>query len=677
MPESEDPKKVSNNDLRNAQFGGGFINAENVNAQRIGGDIRNFFFGQQMASASNPARPKNERILLSAVKEEVTVRLRQSLHNAVLINLGKESQPQQVKRPWDAEIKIGLKPAEPLPDTTTILSVFESEEIAGKLLILGAPGAGKTTIQLELARALVKRAEEQPDYPVPVLFNLSSWKDDRQLITKWLVTELSLKYGFSFEIGKKWIEQRIILPLLDGLDELKPQHQEPCVRAINKLLQGKCRPQFIVVCSRREEYASYETRLQLNGAICLQPLTYFQLQAYFADINHIHFWRAIRNHSALIEIVSTPLFLSIAILAEQELSLEKWQQQNSTTHRLHYLLAAYVQRMLTREIKSVVYRKQKSPTNGQTKCWLIYLAHQLYRDSQSEFLIENMQPSWLLTDGNKWIYSLVDLLLGWLVTGLVIVFAIVFAIASPQNYPFTTVEFLKDYLFITVYFGIFGIVFALMCKFCGRLYRYDALADEIRLFRGRQWYLSWKSYNNNFILGSLFGACLGIMIGAYCLFFYSFNLALISMLLSVFISGMFCGLCFGLSSLPIEKTIAPNQGVRESVFNIGIITLSIILSGGLLGGIIGQQIEGAKIGLWLGLMLGLIVGRFLGITVVSRHFSLRFILCCKGYIPWNYARFLNYCTERLFLQRVGGRYRFIHKLLQDHFAQMPFDRIID
>ncbi|MFB2771622.1 hypothetical protein ACE1AT_20375 [Pelatocladus sp. BLCC-F211] len=99
-PEPEDSKKVTNNDLRNAQFGGGFINAENVNAQRIGGDIWNFFFGQQLAPVGNPARPKNERILLASVKEEVTARLRQSLHNAVLINLSKESQPQQVKRPY-------------------------------------------------------------------------------------------------------------------------------------------------------------------------------------------------------------------------------------------------------------------------------------------------------------------------------------------------------------------------------------------------------------------------------------------------------------------------------------------------------------------------------------------------------------------------------------------------
>ncbi|MEH1887663.1 MULTISPECIES: hypothetical protein [unclassified Nostoc] len=41
MPDSEDPKQVSSNDLRNAQFGGGLVNADTVNAGRIGGDIVN------------------------------------------------------------------------------------------------------------------------------------------------------------------------------------------------------------------------------------------------------------------------------------------------------------------------------------------------------------------------------------------------------------------------------------------------------------------------------------------------------------------------------------------------------------------------------------------------------------------------------------------------------------
>jgi hypothetical protein len=56
-----------------------------------------------------------------------------------------------------------------------------------------------------------------------------------------------------------------------------------------------------------------------------------------------------------------------------------------------------------------------------------------------------------------------------------------------------------------------------------------------------------------------------------------------------------------------------------------------------------------------------------------QHVSLRLVLFSNRAIPWNYARFLNYATERMFLQRIGGRYRFIHKLLQDRFAQMKED----
>lgn len=72
---------------------------------------------------------KNRKILLDAVKFEVNARLKQSLHNGVLIELGNELQLEGVKHPWDTEIKIGLRPPEPLPENTTILKVFDSEEI--------------------------------------------------------------------------------------------------------------------------------------------------------------------------------------------------------------------------------------------------------------------------------------------------------------------------------------------------------------------------------------------------------------------------------------------------------------------------------------------------------------------------------------------------------------------
>lgn len=149
------------------------------------GNTWNNFWGWQ-EPARTKIRPDNQRLLLAEVKREVTVRLKSSLHNAILINLQKEQQSYQVKRPWDTEIKIGSKPSFLLPNTTSIIEVFDQEEIAGKLLILGSPGSGKTTTQLELALSLIRRAEEQASYPIPVLFNLSSWKNDRQPITEWL-----------------------------------------------------------------------------------------------------------------------------------------------------------------------------------------------------------------------------------------------------------------------------------------------------------------------------------------------------------------------------------------------------------------------------------------------------------------------------------------------------------
>ncbi|WP_225895521.1 AAA-like domain-containing protein [Dendronalium phyllosphericum] len=60
MPDSQDSKQV-NNDLRNAQFGGGLINAESVNAGRIGGDIYNIHIGQQAEASSNPASSPNQQ----------------------------------------------------------------------------------------------------------------------------------------------------------------------------------------------------------------------------------------------------------------------------------------------------------------------------------------------------------------------------------------------------------------------------------------------------------------------------------------------------------------------------------------------------------------------------------------------------------------------------------------
>ena len=68
-------------------------------------------------------------------------------------------------------------------------------------------------------------------------------------------------------------------------------------------------------------------------------------------------------------------------------------------------------------------------------------------------------------------------------------------------------------------------------------------------------------------------------------------------------------------------------------------------------------------------MGGLFVGLKYGGVTCLQHFNLRRVLYRKGRIPWNYARFLDYASERLLMKKVGGGYVFYHRMLMEHFAQ--------
>jgi DNA polymerase III delta prime subunit len=689
---------------------------------------------------------RNRRALLAQVKNEVHSRLEQSLHKAMLINLQKEKQPQQVKCPWDVEVKVGKQPSVLLSQDTKIIDVFEQEAIARRLLILGAPGAGKTTTMLELARDLIARAEKKVEEPIPVLFNLSSWKDDKQSIAQWMVTELKDKYGVRQTIGRQWIQEHELLPLLDGLDELESMRQEKCVQAINLFLESEERSLYLVVCSRSEEYGNYDTMLQLNGAIYLQPLTDNQICNYLVSLQRSDLFLTISCDLKLLELVRSPLVLSITTLTCADISTEEWHRRfNSTRDRLQYLLHAYVRQMLMRGFKSKVYESHKRPTSRQTQQWLVWFDQQLQKESQTEFLIENIQPTWLLTNSQKRRYSLqyfLSLFLIWAIIWAAILLLITKLMTSnginlspltllilynPQRAMWFIVSILGFYLGITVssiWWAIsefrldinikteinslfktilsipniwnFKINFndnRILCeaqKYLSFYIRflaainifikalqivnkilYETIIEQfcvnVRLVETLSW--SWK--NTKTIL--VFGASLSFII-ALLLLPSNLNNALISASIFFLSFVVSCGIISVSPGSVIEIRTVPNQGIWDSMknaVNCGLINATI---GGLITGIsywLFYQLSGALVqGLLGGLVFGLLGALSNGGNACLQHLTLRLILQRNGCMPLNYARFLNYATELMFLQRVGGRYRFIHKLLQDHFAEM-------
>jgi DNA polymerase III delta prime subunit len=75
---------------------------------------------------------------------------------------------------------------------------------------------------------------------------------------------------------------------------------------------------------------------------------------------------------------------------------------------------------------------------------------------------------------------------------------------------------------------------------------------------------------------------------------------------------------------------------------------------------------------WLvnGALPALAFGLAYGGAAYVQHFVLRFLLWCARLVPFNYARFLDYATERVLLRKVGGGYIFIHRLLLEYFASL-------
>jgi len=658
--------------------------------------------------------------LLRAVKQEVASRLNGSLHKAVLIQLNKEFQIDQVIRPWESEIKIGGKPAEPMPESMAVLEVFDREDTAGKLLILGSPGSGKTTVMLELAKSLTERATEHLDYPIPVLLNLSLWKDGSQPIRDWLLAEIISKYGFKtktdLDLINQCLDARQLLPMLDGLDEVEPLRQATCVQAINDFLKGENPPEKLVVCSRNEEYSNNDKLLQLNGAIHIQALTNEQIRGYLSSTTHQNLWESIFRNSDLLELVRVPLFLSVMVLvlAYQEINFQQWQALNDDGQRQKYLLNAYVQQMLSRPLKIHAYGKKALPSKQETLHWLIWVAKQLENQSQTEFLIEEIQPALLKSKAQIKLFrvgselivvslmglygGLTSILLmylyggyrSWLIGGLGLglligsILGISLAI-WPNSEKIETVTTLQ-WSWQEAFFGVIstsvkffiGSVLAIFQNLLSSL-----LFSPIILMVSVVWKtIVWFNGADSRISGEPDSNLINLYWENVK---YSVISSVVVYIIFLIPVAVLRGIIQGLDASKRKQKqqnefeIAANQGILRSASNAG----TIILIGGLFG-----SSTGCLIGLlahqvltWLtgGLILGLTIGLLVGILggggeSAIQHFTLRIILFYQGYIPWNYARFLDNATDRLLLQRVGGRYRFIHRLLQEHFATMPLEK---
>jgi hypothetical protein len=297
------------------------------------------------AAAPGAAEVQRLQILLRKVRQLwVDGALAQSGERSARLEPGLETMAGAVSSPWETAAPDG---SAPVPGR----SIAESfEDMGGSLLILGEPGSGKTMTLLELARDLLARTEADTSRPVPVVFPLSSWIDPKRRLADWLADELVAKYQIPKKFGQSWVQERRLLPLLDGLDEVRPEIRAACVEAINaftqELLTGA------VICCRLKEYLELPVRLALNGAVRVLPLSREQVLAFLAAAGErlaaLH--NLLQRDPAMLMDARSPLMLGLMVQAYQNLPAGALDTESadSLAARRRKVMESYVARMFNR-----------------------------------------------------------------------------------------------------------------------------------------------------------------------------------------------------------------------------------------------------------------------------------------------------------------------------------------
>ena len=329
---------------------------------------------------------ENRRTMLLTMRNAVKQELSRSLRHATLIALGLIQVPEALAHPWRFALQHMQERACALPEGTTIVDVYEHAE--GALLILGEPGVGKSTLLLELTRVLLTQAEQQVACPIPVIFDLSSWIATQTSLTEWMLEHLQKEYQVRRSIAQEWIDTNQLVLLLDGLDDAPEGARPACVQAINGYHQQH--PSVpLVVCCRAKEYFAQATRVDLQQAVVIQPLTETQIDAYLshADGRLDVVRKALQDDPAFQELVRLPVILHFTVhayLGDNAVPTLIGSQEE----RRQQIVQQYVQRMLE--------RRSASPYHAsQAMRWLTFLASQMKKQSQSVFYLERMQPDWL------------------------------------------------------------------------------------------------------------------------------------------------------------------------------------------------------------------------------------------------------------------------------------------
>jgi WD40 repeat protein len=337
-----------------------------------------------------------------------------------------------------------------------------------RLLILGEPGAGKSVLALLLGLGLL--GMRSAGRPVPVLLPLSSWDPLSQDLETWIAQYLAIAYyNGDATAPRALLRGDLLLPILDGLDEIPEPLRRTATREINRAVKWD---RGVVVTCRSVEYEDLieggAPTLKRAPVVEVSPVPPADAIGYLRSVDWADGveWDAVyatltrSPDGPLAQALSTPLMIGFARAVYERMG----GRPEELTDEQRFAARHTVEEYLTDKVLDAAYAPvageadatvtRWTPTDARR--WLTFLARHMQQHRERE-LLWWLLPARLLP---WWVGPVIGLACGTLVAVAAPAWTLVFSAAGDGTsnglYPDVDFGVLVAVLVMVVWFAAEG-----------------------------------------------------------------------------------------------------------------------------------------------------------------------------------------------------------------------------